>query len=270
MQTASLFDVIPKTKMDLGDYLKDGIIYCGKCNTPKQKYIEFLGRLMPVMCTCQEQDKKSNDEKNRAIRKQQCIDDLRDLAFISKNMQKWRFDNPDTQETPEIQKCKKYVENFEHFFADGRGLLFIGNVGAGKTYAACCIANALIDKCKYVIVSNLSDISNQLFNTYDKEEYMYRFQNCALLVIDDFSMERDTQYMNEVIYNVIDTRYKAKKPLIVTTNLSVQHIKNPVKIENKRVYSRLLEMCIPIDVKGGDRRYKIATQKYHEDIKLLG
>lgn len=48
-----------------------------------------------------------------------------------------------------------------------------------------------------------------------------------LLIIDDFGMERDTSYGLEQLYNVIDSRYRSKKPLIVTTNLTLQELQNP-------------------------------------------
>ena len=73
-------------------------------------------------------------------------------------------------------------------------------------------------------------------------------------MIDDFAMERSTEYVNEIVYNVIDSRYRSGKPLIVTTNLSKKDLDNPPDIDNERIYSRIKEMCFPVEVKGTDRR----------------
>ena len=76
--------------------------------------------------------------------------------------------------------------------------------------------------------------------------------------------------MLEQVYNIIDSRYRAGLPLIVTTNLSIAEIKRPKDIRLDRIYSRILERCHPIEVKGVDRRRKKAGSDYDETKKILG
>ena len=105
------------------------------------------------------------------------------------------------------------------------------------------------------MVTNVTRITNRLQSTFDgKQEYLDSLNKFTLLVIDDFGMERNTEYMNEIVYNVIDSRYRSGKPLIVTTNLTMQEINNPDNIDKQRIYSRINEMCVPIRVEGKDRR----------------
>ena len=52
----------------------------------------------------------------------------------------------------------------------------------------------------------------------------------SLLVVDDLGVERNTEYAMEQIFIVIDSRYRSKKPLIVTTNLKLEEIKNPLDL----------------------------------------
>ena len=68
-------------------------------------------------------------------------------------------------------------------------------------------------------------------------------QSEMLLIIDDFGMERGTEYGLEQVYNVIDSRYRSGKPLIVTTNLTLDSLQNPQDTAHARIYDRLLEMC---------------------------
>lgn len=74
--------------------------------------------------------------------------------------------------------------------------------------------------------------------------------------------------MSEIVMNVIDSRYRSKKPIIVTTNLTSEEIKNPTDVSKQRIYSRLLEMCYPVEVKGTDHRKRKLKDDF-ESIKNM-
>ena len=103
-----------------------------------------------------------------------------------------------------------------------------------------------------------------------KQRYIDGLNDFDLLVIDDLAAERDTEYMNETVQNIIDSRYRSGKPLIVTTNLTESELKNTVDTKKQRTYSRLREMCIPIKVTSGDRRQQKGKDKFSEAQNLLG
>lgn len=77
----------------------------------------------------------------------------------------------------------------------------------------------------------------------------------------DFGMERGTEYALEQIYNIIDSRYRSRKPLIVTTNLTLTELKNPQDTAHARIYDRLLELCTPIACTGPSMRKDIGQAK---------
>ena len=105
------------------------------------------------------------------------------------------------------------------------GLLFTGSVGTGKTYLASAIANALIEKEVSVKMTNFAIILNDMMNLeINKNKYIANLNRYRLLIIDDFGMERDTPFATEHIFNVIDSRYRADKPIILTTNLSAYNL----------------------------------------------
>ena len=89
-----------------------------------------------------------------------------------------------------------------------------------------------------------------------------------LLVIDDLGVESQTDYALEIIFSVIDGRYKNGQPLIITTNLTLEQLENPAKVEQSRIYDRILEMCFPIKVQGESLR-KIAYLNKIETTKEL-
>ena len=90
-----------------------------------------------------------------------------------------------------------------------------------------------------------------------------------MLIIDDFGMERGTEYGLEQVYNVIDSRYRSRKPLIVTTNLTLDSLQNPLDTAHARIYDRLLEMCAPILFTGENFRRETAQAKLNRLKELM-
>ena len=70
-------------------------------------------------------------------------------------------------------------------------------------------------------------------------------------------------------YNVIDSRYRSRKPLIVTTNLTLDSLQNPLDTAHARIYDRLLEMCAPILFTGENFRRETAQAKLNRLKELM-
>lgn len=255
------------------DYLgEDGLLYCGKCHTKKQTEINFFGKLRrPMcMCKCQAEKREAEEAERKRIEFEKKVKELRRIGFPEADMRNWTFANDDCANEQITKVAQKYVENFSELRKTGKGLLLYGNTGTGKTYAACEIANALIDQGYPVLVTNFARILNTLQGTFEKQEYIDSHNNYALLVIDDLGIERDTAYAKEQVFNIIDSRYRSGLPMIITTNLTMEKIKNPEDIENRRIYDRILERCFPIEVGGSSRRRKAVREDYEAMKSLLG
>jgi DNA replication protein DnaC len=260
-------------KAEEGDYVgEDGLIYCAKCHTKKQTEVNILGAIRRPMCLCKCQAAKraAEEEERNRIKFEQKVKELRRMGFPEADMQNWTFTNDDLANEKITKAAQKYVENFSEFRKTGKGLLLYGNTGTGKTFTACEIANALIDKGYPVLVTNFARILNTLQSTFEKQEYIDGFNSFQLLVIDDLGIERDTAYAKEQVFNIIDSRYRSGLPMIITTNLTMEKIKNPDDIENRRIYDRILERCFPIEVGGGSRRRKAVREDYEVMKNLLG
>ena len=255
-----------------GDYFDvEGLLICGKCNTRKQTRVFILGRERTPMCLCQcEAEKRKKEEAERQrIKFMETVKKIRQSAFPESDMQEWTFANADNEKV--ITIAKNYVENYDKMRENGKGLLLFGTVGTGKTYAAACIANALIDKGYPVFMTNFARIANTVQGLFEgRQQYYDSLNRFPLLILDDLSAERKTEYMQEIVYNVIDARYRAGLPLIVTTNLTADELKHPADVTNQRTFSRLLEMCLPLEVKGEDRRRKKLKNDYAEYKDILG
>lgn len=118
---------------------------------------------------------------------------------------------------------------------------------------------------------NFAHILNELNNNFSgRNKVVDRLCRYPLLIIDDFGMERGTEYALEQIYNIIDSRYRSRKPLIVTTNLTLDEIRHPQGTAHARIYDRLLEMCVPISYIGVSFRRETAQEKLEWLKELIG
>ena len=102
----------------------------------------------------------------------------------------------------------------------------------------------------------------------NRNEYISRLCRYPLLILDDFGMECETKYGLEQVFNVIDSRYRSGKPLIVTTNLTLDDLHNPEDTAHSRIYDRLLSMCVPVRFTG-DNFWQETAQRKMESMKKL-
>ena len=119
---------------------------------------------------------------------------------------------------------------------------------------------------EFVTYSMASD-----YNSFSgRNEVVERLCRYPLLIIDDFGMERDTNYALEQVYNIIDSRYRSKRPLITTTNLTLDEIRHPQDVAHARIYDRVLEMCVPVSCFGTSIRKDTAQEKLNNLKSLIG
>ena len=263
------FDSIVKrmtvTKLEPGDYTgADGLLYCGKCRTPKQFRMDkppLEGRLLPYPCQCEQERIDRETAEQEARRHLQTVRDLKQRGFTDPAMHDWTFAN-DNGKCPQMKDAHFYVEHWDTMLAENIGYLIWGGVGTGKSYFAGCIANALMEREITVRMTNFALILNDLTASFEgRNEYISRLGRALLLIIDDFGMERGTEYGLEQVYNVIDSRYRSRRPLIVTTNIPLQDLQHPQDTAHARIYDRLLEMCAPIRFSGENFRKATAQDK---------
>lgn len=244
-----------KTCDDSSEYIKGSMIYCRKCHEPRRLWLSGFGEYVSVMCSCMiaERDRKEAEQKRRERLEQ--IAGYRNTGYPDKELQKCRFDHDDNKSKKASDMCRNYAKRFDEFREAGKGLILFGGVGTGKTYLASCIANELIDNGIPCLVTNFARIINTLQGMYEgKQKYLDSMNEFDLLVIDDLGIERNTEYVNELVYNIIDARYRSGKPMIITTNLKYSDLYHTEDTSKARIYSRIIEMCLPVLVSGEDRR----------------
>ena len=237
-----------------GDYKKDGILYCGMCHTPKQFNKQVGDIWINSLCLCKCQKAAYEREEAAWAKKTQDRERYRRRisCFPVASMAEMTWDKDDNARPLISQMCRRYCDNFADARKDGAGLLIYGGVGTGKSFLAACIANRLIDDGYSVVFDNARGYADKSFD--DKEYFLDIITQTDLLILDDLGMERNTEFMRETVFQILDKRCQAGKPILVTTNLTNDQLKNPGSIEEERVFSRLLESTVPILLKGEDRR----------------
>ena len=125
-----------------------------------------------------------------------------------------------------LQLCRRYVEHF------GSGnLLFVGGTGLGKTFLSACIARELASRGHSVAYETAAHLFSKLErNRFSPDEEsraaVQKLENCDLLIIDDLGTELPGNFVTAALYNLLNDRLLAGKPMVISTNLTVEELKN--------------------------------------------
>lgn len=269
-------------KVNDGDYVEDGLLYCGKCKTRKQVKIKINGTTKIVNCLCkciQEQEEKEEREFKERLKKEEQERQKKEKqkrigriqSVLTSGLSKCTFADDDNANKHLTEVAKRYCNQFSEFKKNGKGLIFYGGVGGGKTFISACIINELKSQGYNCLATNFFILSTKIQSTFNqKQEIIDSLKDFDLILIDDLDAERDTEFMNEIVQTVIDDLYRNDIPIIITTNLTGEQLSNPIDVNKERTYSRILEMCVPVKVNAEDRRRKKAKQDYAKYNKMLG
>ena len=146
---------ITTTTTEAEDYTgEDGLLYCGKCHTPKEAYFAegktCFGRdRHPAECDCQRAAREKQQAAESRQKHLEKVEDLKRRGFTDPAMRNWTFEH-DNGRNPQTETARFYVESWETMQAENIGYLFWGGVGTGKSYLAACIANALMRRKRYL------------------------------------------------------------------------------------------------------------------------
>jgi len=131
------------------------------------------------------------------------------------------------------------------------GLLFTGPVGSGKTFLACCIANALLDRGYPVLFLVVPDLLDRLRSTYDpnrgpgeltEQEILDAARNVPLLILDDLGAHNYTDWVRHKLYSILNYRLNRALPVVITTNINLEDLEEYL---GERTTSRIYQMCRP-------------------------
>ena len=271
------------------------IARCGNCGGLLGKEIELLGmkRRVPVTCPCRAEVKRLADERMQARDVQRRLDRFRayslmDAYFAASTFEAWKLrdDNRDLYDLG-----REYCDKWGTMLANNRGLLVHGKAGNGKTFFSFAVANELYSRSVSVIAVSVARILDTIRQSYSANgelgemEVLNAVRDSSLLILDDLGVEQKTYWSYQKLYEIIDARYRAKKPTIITTNLliddeaGVNELRDNLAIidaksghrdKSHRIYNRLVEMCAFISVEGESWRISKGEKNEYALHKELG
>ena len=248
---------------------------CSECGAPKEFVLKGLGlpRKVPTACKCDtkvyEQIKEQQDRSDK-MRK---LDSLKKYSLMDTYFERCTFEN---WKIDEINKSwyklgKRYCEQWQEMKRSNTGMLLYGAPGTGKSYLSFCIANELLKQYVPVIATSSINVINRIYESYSKYgdegevEILNQFKNASLVIIDDLGAEHDgrTGKEKQIIYSLIDSRIRANLPIIITTNLTPEQLKNKLTGSDgvARTYDRIVEACTQIEITGKAYRIENAKEK---------
>ena len=271
------------SRPDQGEYLNpdDQLIYCSKCHTPKQMWIEpnilfSESRKVPVRCAC----RKKEHELAQQAKEQQERDDLVRRLYQSScfpaGLRECTFDLAEPYHQDTLIYAKAYAEKLVNDPAFSKGILLYGPPGTGKTYTAACIANHLIQSLQPVLHASVGYILSEYnacksFSETVKNpaDYLNDLLKYRLIILDDLGSEYQSAYQSSLLFEVVNFLDIHQKPLVVTTNLSTKDLLHPKDLSRQRVNDRIIGRCIPMPVLGEDLRIKTAKERRERERERI-
>ena len=212
----------------------------------------------------EKQQKEIERQKKLAEQEKQKINALFGNSGMSRRAMNCLF--KDYEKTPgnehAFKSCTNYAKDFEVIQQEKKNGLFIaGECGIGKSHLAFATANYLIRNGHSVIAMTMIDLLLKLKSSFNggertEEEILQIYSDCDLLIIDDLGKEKPTEWALQMIYAIVDRRYNAFKPIIITTNFNADELIKKLgdnSIANA-IMDRLFEICNYVSIEGESYR----------------
>jgi DNA replication protein DnaC len=161
-----------------------------------------------------------------------------------------------------VRRARRFIDEYP---ASERGLLFLGHAGVGKTHIAVGVLREVIEKTGVAgLFYDTRDLLTTIRSTYDPVvrtsavSILQPVMETPLLVLDDLGAERPTDWVEETMNLIVNTRYNERRTTLFTSNYSdVPDIEDPNSLLARigfRMRSRLHEMCSVVEIDAGDFR----------------
>jgi DNA replication protein DnaC len=155
--------------------------------------------------------------------------------------------------TAQVEQARRH--NLQPFITTGPSLLLVGPTGVGKTHQAygtvrLIACHGVRSMWKAIPAADLYALLRPRHGV-DSEAEFRKFADARLLLVDDIGAAKSSEWIEEVNYRLVNHRYERELPTVFTSNLAATQLG---AILGDRVYSRLIEMCQLVPIKGIDRR----------------
>lgn len=210
------------------------------------------------------------DEENNAAIECECLEPRLARARASginsvlpKRYRGVSFDRPPVTEINQVVvgAIRGWIEELDANLDQGRGIWLMGDTGTGKTTLAMLISKEALKRNHTVAIYSMPKLLARIRATFDAEageesyvEFFERLCEVDLLHLDDLGAEKQTEWVLEQLYALVNERYERQKSIVVTTNLTQEELEQQI---GPRTVSRLIEICgEALPLWGDDARQK--------------
>ncbi len=212
-----------------GDYVKDELLYCGKCNAPKETILKnpgpFYMKKVNVCCNCIKLEKEKETKKIREKKIKNAISEYFGKREI------WAFERDEAAQSTPSRICRRYVDKFQQFKAKGNGLLLHGANGTGKSCYADAIAYELIKAGYSVKRIDVLMLCSSVNNDVVGFDFLPSLVSSDIVVIDGIAKEISNVKNANLIYSIIETLKNSNVPMIITTTLPLSTLKSEAELK---------------------------------------
>ena len=192
------------------------------------------------------------------------------------------FRGADPSLSKALLTARRFVEEFPHD-TGGKGILFTGSIGVGKTHLAVGVLRRLVQEkgcrglfCDYrELLKNIQNSYNPQVNTTELELLKPVFA-AEVLVLDDLGAQKPNEWVWDTVALILNTRYNDKQTTIITTNYSdlaaagsnlsgAERAGREQTLGDRigdRMRSRLAEMCVRVEMTGEDFRQTVKRARF--------
>jgi DNA replication protein DnaC len=243
--------------------------------------------------------KEISDPSQRAVERCHCTLSGRIQRLIARARIPTRYEHCEFSEfstdfpgaNATLQKAKLMAERFVTGYPvenDGRGLLFVGTVGVGKTHLAVAVLKELLRKGVPGLFCDYRDLLKQVQNSYNPSvqttemELLRPVFETEVVLLDELGANKPTEWVWDTVSHVLNTRYNEKRTTLITTNFpdlpphssdepvdNFSRARRAAREETlgdritERMRSRLHEMCKKLEITGQDFRQNVKSASFH-------
>jgi DNA replication protein DnaC len=241
-------------------------LICEQCGGTGFVIVERNGREYAERCRCRAEPEGGGSPEDRQLKNLRIPPRYAHCTLAN-------FDPVSPRHRQALEKAMHFCSGYPHQSEnEGLGLLLTGTNGVGKTHLAVATLRELAAKGASGEFWDFNELMREIKRSYDPETRTTEMQvldpvvEVAVLLLDDLGAWKITDWMNDTLFYVLNSRYLARRPTVITTNFQdvtsqeALHADPLVRREflvdriGQRLRSRLAEMCLRVQLDGGDFR----------------
>lgn len=237
-----------------------------KWENPQYQTLNFLGEIRKFMVDpghwetilingicpeCNEREELRNEKEKAEKAVQKTIEKGIEIMGGEYAYKNYRFDSY----TPKTESQKEALKICKEFDPSNDNIYLVGPTGVGKTHLACSIALTsmprLLSAKRWKVTELLRHIRT-LKSAPDEENEINLLSNCPLLILEDIGAQKETDWGNSILWEILDNRIdKGINGLVITSNVGRGMLASTI---GERIPSRISSLCRVVKIEGSDYR----------------